>query len=162
MVVESAVATADTSLYIQSVDGAGDENSYRWNVGGATAGGVQEASLQLFAYENGGFEAEYLRCGPINGPTEGVVFGRWGNLDATRAGTAPALVLGANAVACPSIKASSQVLLTGIVGTADAGGLAAYAAAIPVPAVVVAAGVGFTVTALAAHVGLIYSYQVIG
>lgn len=159
--VEAAVPTADASLFIQSTDGAGDQTQYRWTVGGQTQGGIVEDTLQLFGYVNGGFEAQYLQTGPVQSATEGIIYGRWGMLNPDRAGTIPALALGANNVGCTTATATSQVVLS-LVGTNNAGGLAAYAAAIPAPVITLTAGVGFTVTALAAHVGLIYNYILLG
>lgn len=163
-ILESAVPTADTSLYIQSTGTDGHSNQYRWVVGGETDDGLIEGSLQLFSYQDGAVDAQYLQTGPVQSATEGIIYGRWGMLNPNRAGTIPALGAGPNVVACDTITASSQVILS-LVGTNNPGGLAAYAVAIPAPAITKnpgGPGANFTVTATAAHVGLIYNYIVFG
>ncbi len=84
------------------------------------------------------------------------MYANWAPLDATRCGYTPALALGANVIACPSITAGSIVLLS------VAGPAAALAAGAAVPVVAVAAGASFTITAIAAQVGTVYSYLVVG
>ena len=79
------------------------------------------------------------------------------NDNLTRTGVTPALVLGANVIACAGIRTGSEV-------TISINSMAAplLAGAAPAPVVTIQNGVSFTVTALAAHQGSTYSYLVTG
>jgi hypothetical protein len=78
--------------------------------------------------------------------------------DLARVGTTGALVLGANVIACATIRSTSEVNLA--IASLAAPLLAGAAAA---PAIAsIQPGVSFTITALAAHVGSTYSYSVVG
>jgi hypothetical protein len=148
---------ATLATTIGGVGSAGDLFEYRTTVCGApAAGGVLPGRKQWFTYKNGAFDAEILRTGVPGQADEGLIYANVTPIGIGRVGYTPALVLGANAIACPTVTASSTVLLS------VAGPAAALAAGAAVPVVVNAAGVGFTVTAIAAQVGTVYSYQVIG
>lgn len=142
-------------------------SSYRWSVAGATGGGLNAGELQLFSYigapnETTGFDFEgyALRIGSPGNADRNICYINRGSLDPTRTGVTPALVNGANAVACPSVTAGSVVRLR-IAGTAAAGGFPA--AAIPLPIVTTTPGTGFSVACIAGvHTGIIYDYEVIG
>jgi hypothetical protein len=156
----------------QAVVGIGAQNDvfrYASSVGGdpAGTGGVLPGKLQMFSYKNGSFEAKLLESGVPGTTTESILSLNRGALDATRFGYTPGLGVGANAqINCPSINAGSVVRLR-LAGTTQAAGFTAAPAnaPIPVPAVAVNAAVlplGFVITGLAVHAGMIYDYEVIG
>jgi hypothetical protein len=160
VIANSTTLGAHSSLYLEGNGAAGDNLARLTLSDNAATLGPVEGAVHLFTQAEGAIPAganRIFRSGDPRGADRGIMYANWAPLDATRYGTTTGTGAAID-VACASITATSTVRL-GLVGTANAGGLAAYAAAIPRPVVVVNAGVGFSINAAAA---LIYDYLVIG
>jgi hypothetical protein len=142
----------------------GDLFGYRTTVSGsAPAGGILPGRKQWFTYKNGGFESEILRTGVPGGADQSLIYANVAPIATSRFGTFTVQGGGGvQVIPCPGATANTNSAVFSIAGTTNGGGLAAYAAALPVPTITAqAAGVSFTVTANAACAGLIYSYQLL-
>jgi hypothetical protein len=153
----STALGAHTSLYLEGRGAAGGNNARLVVSENDATIGPDEGAVHLYTQPEAAPSNEIFRSGDPRGADKGIMYANWAPLDATRYGTTTGTGVAVD-VACASITATSTVRL-GLVGTANAGGLAAYAAAIPRPVVVVNAGVGFSINAAAA---LIYDYLVVG
>ena len=153
LIIQNAVVGAtDTRFTLANSMIVPTDREYVWTVGSITGGGIVSGALQLFSY--GSVAPGNVECMLVS-PT-GICQINRGILEAARLGQHVGTGAAVNIVVASMTMVST--VSCRLVGTTNAGGFAAYNAAIPAPVIVVSVG-GFTISAA---LDLIYEYEVLG